>query len=55
MSRRKQPGDKPGEAAKKARRQARLVVGPAPPSRVIEPKKKRKPRHKKSAEEPDWQ
>lgn len=55
MSRRKHAGKKPRDTAKQARRQARLVVGPVPPSRVIEPKKKRKPKHGKSAEELDGQ
>lgn len=47
MSRQKKPVSRTREAARKARRQARLALGPVPPSRPIEPKKARKPKHRK--------
>lgn len=49
MSRQSKPGKKAREAARKARRQARLAVGPVPPARVIPSGKSRKPKHKKDA------
>ncbi len=47
MGRQKNPPSKAREAARKVRRQARLALGPVPPSRPIEPKKARKPKHRK--------
>lgn len=55
MSRQKQSRKKARETARKARRQARLAVGPVPPARVIDPRKKRKPKHRSNPEEQDGQ
>lgn len=49
MSRRSKSGRKDREAARKARRQARLAVGPVPPARVIPSAKLRNPKHRKDA------
>lgn len=53
MSRQKKPASKARETARKARRQARLAVGPVPPARLIELKKSRKPKHRKSPGQDD--
>ncbi|MGQ9915922.1 MAG: hypothetical protein ACUVS7_00760 [Bryobacteraceae bacterium] len=39
------------DPARKARRRARILIGPVPPSRVIEPARGRKTKHKKKAAE----
>lgn len=55
MRRRKPKTDGRAEEAKKARRQARIVIGPAPPAKVIEPGKSRRAKHKKKAAQEDQQ
>lgn len=49
MKRRKPKTDGRAGEAKKARRQARIVIGPPPPAKVIEPGKGRRAKHKKKA------
>jgi hypothetical protein len=55
MKQRKNGQGRRKDPAKKARRQARIVVGPVPPSRVIPPARQRKAKHKKKAGEEDAQ
>ena len=51
MKKRKKP--QRAEAGAKARRQARLFVGKPPPARIIEPKPRKPPRHRKKQDPED--
>ncbi len=53
MKRRKQKTSRREDQGRKARRQARIRMGPVPPAQVIEPSVRRKAKHKKKAAEDD--
>lgn len=51
MKQRKPDKGRQPDPSRKARRQARILIGPVPPSQVIQPATRRKAKHKKKAAE----